>query len=77
VLLALNRTALETALTRWAEALLGRTVGCDAPGLEPFSLDGKTARGRFDGLQKAVHLLSLMAHETGLTVAQMPVPNGA
>lgn len=77
LLLALNRTAFEAALTRWAEALLGQAVGCAISAPEPFALDGKTARGSFDGLHKAVHLLSLMAHETGLTVAQMPVPNGA
>src|SRR5208337_5307002 len=35
-----------------------------------------SARGSFDGLQKAVHLLSLLAHESGLTLAQMVVPNG-
>jgi hypothetical protein len=76
VLIALDRTALEAALTRWAESLLGRSVG-DPPSLpEPFSLDGKTARGSCDGLLKAVHLLSLVAHESGLTLAQMAVPNG-
>ena len=33
--------------------------------------------GSFDGLQKAVHLLSVMAHESGLTLAQAGhVPNG-
>jgi hypothetical protein len=41
-----------------------------------YALDGKSARGSFDGLQKAVHLLSLLAHESGLTLAQMAVPNG-
>lgn len=76
VLLSLNRAAFETALTRWAETLLGRDVSHDPPRLEPFALDGKTARGSFDGLQKAVHLLSLMAHESGLTLAQTTVPNG-
>jgi hypothetical protein len=76
VLIALDLTALEAALTRWVESLLGRSLG-DEPSLpEPFSLDGKTARGSSDGLQKAVHLLSLVAHESGLTLAQMAVPNG-
>jgi DDE_Tnp_1-associated len=76
VLLALNRTAFEAALTRWAETLLGRVVSPDLQRLEPFALDGKTARGSFDGLHKAVHLLSLMAHESGLTLTQTTVPNG-
>ena len=30
----------------------------------------------FDGLNKAVHLLSLVAHRSGLTVAQAEVPSG-
>ncbi len=50
---------------------------CAEPSLpEAFALDGKSARGSFDGLQKAVHLLSLLAHESGLTLAQAVVPNG-
>ena len=36
----------------------------------------QVGRGSFDGLQKAVHLLSLLAHESGLTLAQVAVPNG-
>ncbi len=32
--------------------------------------------GSFDGLNKAVHLLSLVAHEAGLTIAQTEVPQG-
>jgi hypothetical protein len=76
VLMALNVKAFEAALTRWAEATLGRPVATKSVPLEAFALDGKTARGSFDGLEKAVHLLSLMAHESGLTVAQMAVPSG-
>jgi DDE family transposase len=76
VILALNRAAFEAALTRWIETLLGRPVTTDPPPLMPFALDGKTARGSFDGLRKAVHLLSLMAHESGLTLAQTTVPDG-
>lgn len=76
VLMALDRAALEAALTRWAEALLGRPPAADAGPPRAFALDGKTARGSFDGLEKAVHLLSLVAHESGLTVAQAGVPHG-
>lgn len=76
ILLALDRTAFEAALTRWAETLLGRSVADGLTSPTPFALDGKTARGSLDGLQKAVHLLSLMAHESGLTLAQRAVPNG-
>jgi len=77
VLLALDRAAFEAALTRWAEAVLGRPLDVEATPPRAFALDGKTARGSFEGLEKAVHLLSLLAHESGLTLAQAAVPNGA
>jgi hypothetical protein len=76
VLMALDRVALEAALTRWAEALLGRPPATDGAPLQALALDGKTARGSFDGMEKAVHLLSLVAHESGLTAAQAEVPHG-
>jgi hypothetical protein len=75
VLMAVPAAALEAALTRWAEGLLGRIPAADEP-LDAFALDGKAARGSFDGLSKAVHLLSLVAHHSGLTVAQAEVPGG-
>jgi len=75
VLIALDKAALELALTHWAESLLGQsTVGTGSP--TPLALDGKSARGSFDGFEKAVHLLSLVAHQSGLTVAQSEVPQG-
>jgi hypothetical protein len=76
VLIALNLKAFEQALTRWAETLLNRPTPPDLLPPEPFALDGKSVRGSFDGLEKAVHLLSLLAHESGLTLAQAAVPNG-
>ena len=76
VLIALNLKAFEHALTRWAEALLSRPIGAERSPPEAFALDGKSARGSFDGLQKTVHLLSLLAHQSGLTLAQAAVPNG-
>ena len=76
VLIALNPKAFEDALNRWAESLLGRPVSSELLPPEAFALDGKTARGSFDGLEKAVHLLSLVAHESGLTLAETQVPNG-
>jgi DDE_Tnp_1-associated len=76
VLIALNRTAFENALTQWAETVLRRPLqGNEAPP-QACALDGKTVCGSFDGLNKAVHLLSLVAHESGLTVAQTEVPHG-
>jgi hypothetical protein len=76
VLIALSPTALEGALTRWAETLLSRPGRAEEAPPQACALDGKTARGSFDGLNKAVHLLSLVAHESGLTVAQAEVPHG-
>lgn len=76
VLIALSPAAFEDALTRWAEAVVGRPFPADEAPPQAFALDGKTARGSFDGLNKAVHLLSLVAHESGLTVAQAEVPHG-
>jgi hypothetical protein len=76
VLIRLSRTAFEDVLTRWAEAVLGQPLPADKTPLQACALDGKTARGSFDGLNKAVHLLSLVAHESGLTLAQMEVPQG-
>lgn len=76
LLMALDVATFEAALSRWAEALLGRPVAADAAPPEAFALDGKSARGSGDGLEKAVHLLSLVAHESGLTLAQAAVPNG-
>jgi hypothetical protein len=76
VLIALNAKAFEHALTQWVGTLLSRPITARPSLPEAYALDGKSARGSFDGLQKAVHLLSLLAHESGLTLAQMVVPNG-
>jgi DDE_Tnp_1-associated/Transposase DDE domain len=77
LLMALDVAAFEAVLSRWAEAVLGQpplAAGGSPP--EALALDGKSARGSFDGLEKAVHLLSLVAHRSGLTLAQAAVPNG-
>ena len=59
VLIALYRKTFEHVLTRWAEALLSRPIAAAASVPEAYALYGKSARGSFDSLQKAVHLLSL------------------
>ena len=74
ILMALDVTAFEAALTRWAEANLSRPIPPGPTPPEAFALDGKSVRGSFDGLERAVHRLSLMAHESGLTLAQTVVP---
>jgi len=76
VLMALNLKAFEEALSRWAEMVLSRPIPTELAPPEAFALDGKSVRGSFDDLAKAVHLLSLLAHESGLTSAQTAVPNG-
>jgi len=76
VLMAVCPVALEAALTRWAEALLGQDPAAVEDHPDAFALDGKSARGSFDELSKAVHLLSLVAHRSGLTIAQTEVPSG-
>jgi hypothetical protein len=76
VLMALDVKAFEHALTQWVGTLLCRPIAAEPSIPEAYALDGKSARGSFDGLQKAVHLLSLLAHESGLTLAQAAVPNG-
>ena len=87
VLLRLDAAAFEAALTRWAEAVLGRPLRAAEPApaaaaegagpLRAAALDGKVLRGTADGLQAAVHLLALVAHETGLPLAQRALPRGA
>jgi DDE_Tnp_1-associated len=76
VLMAVPPAALEAALTRWAQSMLGPIPAADRGLPDPLALDGKSARGSFDGLSKAVHLLSLVAHRSGLTIAQAEVPSG-
>ena len=76
VLIALDVMAFEAVLTRWAEANLSPPVPPTSAPPEAFALDGKSVRGSFDGSECAVHLLSLMAHNSGLTRAQAAVPHG-
>jgi hypothetical protein len=76
VLLALDVAAFERAVTRWADHVLGAASASDEPPPVAFALDGKTLRGSFAGLQKAAHLLSVVSHRSGLTLAQTAVPHG-
>jgi len=73
VLIALNPNTFEGALTRWAESILGGAAATKLAPPEAFALDGKTARGSFDGLEKAVHLLSLVAHQGGKSGVLQPI----
>jgi hypothetical protein len=75
-LIALDPKAFEGALTRRAASLLGEATAAASAPPEAFARDGKTARGSFDGLEAAVHLLSPVAHRSGLTPAQAAVAHG-
>lgn len=75
LLVALDPTAFEEAVTAWAEA----TCAALPPGqrgdggLEPAALDGKAVRGSIGRHEGAVHLLSVMAQRSGLTLRQVAV----
>lgn len=75
LLLALPSAEFEAALSRWAEdCSAGLPEGSrGAGGLEPVALDGKTARGSLSRHRKAIHLLSVMAQRSGLTLIQAEV----
>ena len=75
LLLSLDPIAFEATLLRWAEdcsaRLAQKPAGCGE--LQPIALDGKTACGSVGPHRKAIHLLSVMAHRAGLTLAQKDV----
>jgi hypothetical protein len=77
LLIALDPAAFEAAVARWAEAASEALPPRREPGgLEPLALDGKAVRGsagRHDGV---VHLLSIMAQRSGLTLRQAGVGAG-
>jgi len=64
---ALDKTAFEAALARWAGA------AAEARGWQSVSLDGKTLRGSTDVQLPGVHLLAAYAHEAGIVLRQLPV----
>lgn len=84
VLKVLSWEALEAELRRWmtdlcvgAEAdAAADTVAADAAGghrWTALAIDGKTARGSWKRGAEVAHLLAVVQHEAGLTVAQAPV----
>jgi hypothetical protein len=66
----LDAAALEAALTRWVEHLLGRR---DADALHAIALDGKALRGSLTPHAAAVHLLAAMDQATGCVLSQLRV----
>jgi hypothetical protein len=71
LLMALPPGSLEQALRRWIAACLGHEPNAQA--LAAVALDGKTLRGSLDGLERAVHLLSLLDQATGCVLSQTRV----
>jgi hypothetical protein len=65
-------SALEDALTRWIDALLPEM----APSAEftPIALDGKSLRGTWTRLDRAVHLLNVVDQRTKAVLHQRLVP---
>ena len=74
LLIALDPVPFEDALARWAEAVLANSASAIArPQLEPLALDGKAVRGSGGRHGGAIHLLSVMAQQCGLTLRQTEV----
>ena len=73
MLIALDRKAFEHALTRWAEALLSRPSPPQRHCRRPTPWTASRPGGASTA-SRAVHLLSLLAHESGLTLCRRPSP---
>ena len=70
----LDCAALETALGEWSEEVLASLSGAsDKTNLQGLAMDGKTVRGSARQGAVGTHLLSVVSHELGLTVAQHAV----
>lgn len=65
-------TALEDALTRWITVVLPEAT--PASGLTPIALDGKSLRGTWNRLDRAVHLLNVVDQRTKTVIHQRVVP---
>ena len=71
LLMRLDPTVLETVLRAWIETDLKLSI--DEDDLSGVSLDGKTLCGTLRLLERAVHLLSLVDHQTGYVLSQSRV----
>ncbi len=67
----LDRVRFEAVLGAWASQVLAATT--PVAGEEALALDGKTLRGSRKQGAPGVHLLSVVSHRMGLTVAQQGV----
>lgn len=72
VFAALNPTAFAERFGRWMAA------ACEAAGLIPIAIDGKSARrAKRNTATGCLHLVSAWAAENGLTLGQVAVPDGS
>src|SRR5438093_11590659 len=68
-----NRDAFEAHLGAWADSVVGRLPAApEMPG-PAVALDGKTLRGSKKQGAPGTHLLSALAHQVGVTLAQHAV----
>src|SRR5262245_50607212 len=72
VLRHVDREAVEAQLGAWAEVLLGEEPGLTALA-DALAIDGKPLRGSKKQGAPGAHLLSVLAHRVGLTLAQRAV----
>jgi hypothetical protein len=70
LLMAMPASELEQAIRAWMAHCLGAPVLDE---LRPVAMDGKTLCGSLQPHERAVHLLSLLDHETGCTLSQTRV----
>lgn len=71
LLMAIPPEQFEAAVRNWVRHCLGNP---DSNGpLQPASLDGKSLRGTLKGLERIVHLLSILDQATGCTLSQTRV----
>jgi hypothetical protein len=71
LLMAIPPEQFEAAVRNWVRHCLG-DPDPDGP-LQPASLDGKSLRGTLKGLERVIHLLSILDQATGCTLSQTRV----
>lgn len=71
LLIKLDPAVLEAALTTWITEVLQLEITPEK--LAPVSIDGKTLCGTLREFVRAVHLVSLVDHETGCVLSQCRV----
>ena len=71
LLMAIPAEQFEAAVRNWVRQCLG-DPDPDGP-LQPVAMDGKSLRGTLKGLERVIHLLSILDQATGCTLSQTRV----